>query len=86
MLLITHIIIALASIMVATGLTVKPSINLFRINTALIIGTLATGSGLILHGAAVLATCLSGLVYLACVLALTTLAAKKLARVHVTND
>ena len=70
MLLLTHIIIALASIATTTLLAFSPSRTKFYASYILIGLTLATGTYLVisLH-APMLKTCLSGLAYLAVALA-----------------
>lgn len=66
MLLLTHIIIALASLVLTTYLAFSPSRGKFYASYVLIGLTLATGTILVigLH-APMLKTCLSGLAYLA---------------------
>lgn len=78
MLLISHIIIALASITLSVYLMLRPQPKLLRVSYALIGLTLATGTVLILNGANVLHTCLRGLVYCLIVTGATEVARRRL--------
>lgn len=64
MILLTHIIIALASIGVASFTFFKPSVKRLAVSYGLIIATVASGTYLVLGaGADILHTCLSGLFF-----------------------
>lgn len=78
MLLISHIIIALASITLSVYLMLRPQPQLLRASYALIGLTLTTGTVLILNGANVLHTCLSGLIYCFVVAGATEVARRRL--------
>lgn len=79
MILLTHIIIALSSILYTTITLVRPSQNKLYISYALIGATLASGIYLtIAHPAAMLRTCTTGLAYSVVVAAGVTLAHKRL--------
>ncbi len=86
MLLITHIIIALASL-VSTGISfVLPSEHKLQISYALIAGTLTSGTVLVVSShAAVAPSCLTGLVYTAVVLTGVIAAHTRLARAKAKN-
>lgn len=63
MVLVTHIVIALVSLVLATLVAVRPSMKLVKIESAGIAATLASGSVLILQGASLWHLCISGLVF-----------------------
>lgn len=77
-LLITHIIIALSGLTVAAVSLFNLSEKAIKISYVLTGGTLATGTLLVLQTGNVLKSCLTGLAYLAAVLALTALAKYRL--------
>lgn len=78
MILISHIIIAIASIILSVYIMLRPQPQLLRVSYALIGLTLATGTLLIFSGANVLHTCLSGLVYCLVVAGATEVARRRL--------
>ncbi|HET6622362.1 MAG TPA: hypothetical protein VFG56_00305 [Candidatus Saccharimonadales bacterium] len=81
MLLITHIIIALTSLVFATYLLIRPSQVKLNMNYGLIAATIASGSYLIVTtGQHWLSACLSGLVYSVIAVSLSLAARAKLAR------
>jgi hypothetical protein len=78
--LLLHISIALTSIIVSGTAYFKPSRRLLRLTAALIAGTLASGTYLVLANTSHLASaCVSGLLYLAVVGSLAAAARYKLA-------
>jgi hypothetical protein len=80
MILLTHIIIALASVAFASYLLIRPSRGKFYVNYAFIAATLASGTYLVLStGVAMLSACASGLAYLAVVAGLSAVTWRKLA-------
>lgn len=80
MILLTHIVIALASLVCTTYLAFSPSRNKFYLSYVLIGLTLASGTYLVisLH-APMLKTCLTGLVYLGIALAGVVVGYRRLA-------
>ncbi len=79
MLLITHIISALTSLLLTTLNVVLPSAKRQRIANVLITSTLATGTYLVyLHPAHLKQSCISGLVFITVSLAETAIARKRL--------
>lgn len=72
MIVLLHVLIAIASLIYATYLVIAPSRTKFRINTALIAATFASGTALVVvEQVALLRTCASGLCYLAAAVALS---------------
>ncbi len=68
MLLVTHIIIAISSIVYTTYLFISPLKARFGASYALVSLTLISGTALVIRKpAALVSACLSGLAYLACV-------------------
>ncbi len=64
MILLTHIIIALASVLFSSITFFKPSMKRLAVGYGLIIGTIASGTVLIVtSSASILHACISGLVY-----------------------
>ena len=61
MILVTHIIIAISSVILAAVVAARPNMTLVKVVSGTIIGTLASGSLLIFQGADILHLCLSGL-------------------------
>ena len=87
MLLLTHISIALSSLLFTTYLYFKPTQAKIYASYTLIGLTLGTGTVLILlHPASLSKTWMSGLVYFAVTLTGTMLARQKLASVSITKD
>lgn len=80
MMLLLHITVALVSIGFSTYLYVSPSHNKLRISYGLLGGTVATGTYLIIAShAAMLRTCMMGLLYIGVVSAIIVAARRKLA-------
>lgn len=86
MVLISHIIIALASIVLSAYLMLRPHNSLLKVSYALIGLTLATGTALIFTGANVLHTCLSGLIYSLVVAGATEVTRRRLAALRASID
>lgn len=63
MILVTHIIIAISSVILAAVVAARPSMTLVKVVSGTIIATLASGSLLIFQGADILHLCLSGLAF-----------------------
>ena len=81
MIIVTHIAIALLSILWATYLYAAPTKNKMYTVFGLIGGTLASGIVLVVStGSPILKSCITGVAYLAIVLTMTLLAGRKLAR------
>ena len=78
MVLFTHIAIAIASLIVAGVLLVRPSARLIKVQIGLIAGTITSGVVLVVLGASLLHLCLSGLLFTSLSLASVIVAAKKL--------
>lgn len=79
MILITHIVIALAGIVMSTVAYIKPSKAKVTASYGLIGGTILSGTMLVIAAqSAILKSCITGLVYLAFVGALAILAQRKL--------
>lgn len=86
MILIAHIVIALASIVFASFLLLQPSRSKIVMNYTLIASTIASGTYLIITTHEnMLGACLSGLAYLAVVITLTAVAHRKLAHQTIGN-
>lgn len=80
MILLIHIVIALSSVVFASGLLARPSKAKFYVNYGFIAATVASGTYLIITtGKNMLSACATGLVYLFIVAALTILAGRRLA-------
>jgi hypothetical protein len=80
MLLLTHLVIALSSLIYTTYLYVRPSRAKVKVAYVLVAGTLASGTWLVVGThAALLSSCISGLVYLGAVTVGLALSARKLA-------
>ncbi len=87
MILITHIIIALLSIVATTWLAFAPSKRKQYVSYGLITLTLTTGTYLVISmHAHLLSACLSGLFYLAVALSGVAVGAYRLAHVRQTNE
>ncbi len=63
MVLLTHIIIAIISVIVAVILLARPSQTLVKTELGLIAGTLLSGIVLLFQGASLLHLCVSGLLF-----------------------
>lgn len=84
MILLTHILIAVSSIVLATGALVSPSRATLRATYIAIAATLASGVYLtLLSPARLVQTCMTGIAYLAVVSVLSVFAQKRLARQHI---
>ncbi len=83
MILITHIIIAIISLIVAAILLARPSRGLVKTEVSLIGGTLLSGTVLLFQGASLLHLCISGLLFtsLSVVAVLVAVRRMKLAKV-----
>jgi multisubunit Na+/H+ antiporter MnhE subunit len=81
MILVTHITIALLSMVYTTYLYVRPSLQKTRIATGLVTATLVSGFYLVVSlKTAILRTCITGLLYVAVMTAGIILAQRKLAK------
>lgn len=81
MILILHIVIAVASIIYAGYVFLSPSKNKFYFSYAMIAATFISGTYLIfLNTAHMLQSCVMGLLYLGVVTTMTVFAQKKLAK------
>lgn len=63
MILITHIIIAIISFIIAAILLARPTRGLVETEVSLIAGTLISGVALLFQGASLLHLCISGLLF-----------------------
>lgn len=63
MILLTHIVIAIISLIIAVALFVRPSQTLVKLELGLIAGTLISGTALLFLGASLLHLCVSGLLF-----------------------
>jgi hypothetical protein len=80
MLLLSHIIIALASVVYASYLILRPSKTGLRVSYGLVAATLASGTYLVVStGAPMLSSCMSGLFYTGFVSVVLAYANRKLA-------
>lgn len=79
MLLLTHIVIALTSLVLATILVIRPSKRYLLISNGFIGATLVSGSLLIFEGANLFNLCLSGLMYTIIAVGMTVVARYRLA-------
>lgn len=87
MIILVHVVIALASVTLASFTFFKPTVKRLSASYGLIVATVASGTLLIfVNSADILRTCLSGLFYVT-VVSLVTIAThlrvKKLARVEI---
>lgn len=90
MLILIHVIIALLSIGIASFVYLKPSIKRLAVSYLFIVGTVGTGTALLLSTPGnILKSCLVGLLYLT-VVSIVTIAThvriQRLAEAHVTNE
>ncbi len=79
MLLISHIIIALSGLIIAAASLFTLSQRMITISYVLTAGTIASGTVLVFTSGNVLKSCISGLLYLSAVLAMTMMAKHRLA-------
>lgn len=77
--LILHIIIAIASFVLAAGLLVKPMQKLLSVNYGLIAATIVTGTILVVQGYSALHVCAMGMVYTLVMMAMSVVARQRLA-------
>ena len=86
MVLFIHIVTALSGLVFATMTAFVPTRSKLKISYGLIVGTLASGSLLIvINNASILRTCVSGLLYTAATYGLTALGRYKLAAEEAEN-
>jgi len=83
--LLSHIVIALSSVILASVAAISPNRTLLRTNFVLATLTLASGTYLVLTGAPVLQSCLSGVAYLSLVYVLLAIARTRLARLETSR-
>lgn len=87
MMILLHILIALSSLAVATGVYFKPSQSAVYVSYGLLTATIATGTVLIISsGSHMLESCLMGLAYCGVVSVLTLKARNKLAAQRIRTD
>ncbi len=63
MMLLTHIVIAIISLIIAIVLLARPNKSLVKVELGLIAGTLISGTALLFQGASLLHLCVSGLLF-----------------------
>lgn len=81
MIIVVHVITALASLVLATVLFFAPSVTKFRLSYGLVAATVSSGSYLIISNQShLLSSCFSGLAYLAAVTTAITMAHRKYVR------
>lgn len=86
MILLTHILIALLSVVYTAYLSVKPQANKFIIAYGLIGATFASGTYLVIsHPGHLAQACLSGILYISVVLAVLLTARHKLAKLTIAE-
>lgn len=79
MLIVIHILIALASLLAATVLLFKPSKRLINFNKVAIISTLVSGTALVIDTkSGLIKACFTGLIYLAFAAGATYYSSQKL--------
>jgi hypothetical protein len=87
MLLISHLIIALSSLVAATAAVIYPSYSKLKLSYLLTAATIATGTALVIvTHSPLLSSCLAGLTYTAVALSLIVAAQKRLAKDYINND
>lgn len=87
MVILVHVIIALASIVATTAVFIRPSEAKLEVSYGLIAGTFISGTYLVLSKqAALLPTCETGLFYLAAMLAAVFVARRRLAAQRLRVD
>lgn len=87
MILVAHIVIALASLVVAAAAFLAPGRNVLRLSYSLVGGTVASGFYLVLiEPVHILHVCVSGLIYLAIASWGIVAARNKLVRISRTHD
>jgi len=84
LLLLSHIVIALASIAVGTVGIVRPSYKVLYTSYGLIAATLTTGTALVLmSNSKMLQSCMTGIIYTISVTYMTAITRRKLAMDHI---
>lgn len=78
-LLVTHIIIAVGGLAIAAASLYTLSEKMISSSYLLTVGTIATGTVLVLMTGTMIKSCLTGLFYLSAVLVMTAVAKKRLA-------
>jgi len=72
MIILTHVLIAIISVIVATAVFIKPSVKKLAVSYFLMISTVASGTFLLITSPSnILKTCLVGLLYVTAVSAVT---------------
>lgn len=86
MLLLTHIIIALTSLVIAAFVVARPSKKLVRVELGFIAATLASGTVLVFQGASLWHLCLSGLLFTSLSVTAVAIASHRLKTAEVTAE
>ena len=85
MVLLTHIIIAIISVIVAVILLARPSQTLAKTELGLIAGTLLSGIVLLFQGASLLHLCVSGLLFTSLSVAAVVIAVRRMQLAALSN-
>ena len=85
MVLLTHIIIAIISVIVAVILLARPSQTLVKTELGLIAGTLLSGIVLLFQGASLLHLCVSGLLFTSLSVAAVVIAVRRMQLAALSN-
>ena len=85
MVLLTHIIIAIISVIVAVILLERPSQVLVKTELGLIAGTLLSGIVLLFQGASLLHLCVSGLLFTSLSVVAVVIAVRRMKLVALSN-
>lgn len=85
MVLLTHIIIAIISVIVAVILLARPSQVLVKTELGLIAGTLLSGIVLLFQGASLLHLCVSGLLFTSLSVVAVVIAVRRMKLVALSN-
>ncbi len=85
MVLLTHIIIAIISVIVAVILLARPSQVLVKAELGLIAGTLLSGIVLLFQGASLLHLCVSGLLFTSLSVVAVVIAVRRMKLVALSN-
>ena len=85
MVLLTHIIIAIISVIVAVILLARPSQVLVKTELGLITGTLLSGIVLLFQGASLLHLCVSGLLFTSLSVVAVVIAVRRMKLVALSN-
>lgn len=78
MILVTHILIASISLIIAAILLARPNAALVRVELGLIAATLASGTVLLFQGASLLHLCISGLLFTSLSVAAVVVAVRRM--------